>query len=365
MNGVEAPGDKALSDFALVRNYVSVALDQLNQGMVAVTAIHRFAQEVPHLFSRAAISILQQELPPASSRFLCLLLLEMPGFYGRLVRLSQHDVRRSAPVMTKMVQAERLLDIKLARHLPPRYGSGDRETLRGKLAEGGLDVLDRISDGRRLVPLIMHLAQSSDPRLSAKATLVVGRRLQSVKWSKQALENSTDPRIRANAIEALWGLESADARKLMAACLRDGNNRVVGNAALGLYLAGDESATRHLEQLAVESEARFRATAAWAMGRAADPELLAPLSRLIKDDSPIVRIAALRAVMGLRKAELRRRAVEENGPAEGIDEQLKDAAERQPPPVEEPPVEVPRPLIETVLHFDGRHHSASSRAISR
>lgn len=49
----------------------------------------------------------------------------------------------------------------------------------------------------------------------------------------------SDPRVRANAIESLWGVDSPEARTLLSFATNDANNRVVGNALLGLYHLGN------------------------------------------------------------------------------------------------------------------------------
>jgi hypothetical protein len=47
---------------------------------------------------------------------------------------------------------------------------------------------------------------------------------------------SQDPRIRANVVEQPWGVDAPFARKCMREALNDENNRVAGNALLGLHL---------------------------------------------------------------------------------------------------------------------------------
>ena len=79
----------------------------------------------------------------------------------------------------------------------------------------------------------------------------------------ERLLTKRDPRVRANAIEALWGSDSALARGLFREASRDVNNRVAGNALLGLYLLGDTSAVPQILKMAAQPDPLFRATAAW------------------------------------------------------------------------------------------------------
>ena len=74
------------------------------------------------------------------------------------------------------VQAARVLlhsdhefDLRLAREMPGRYGEKGR--LVWSEAARGLDILDEISDGRRLVPILLHLVDHPDPFLATKLRL--------------------------------------------------------------------------------------------------------------------------------------------------------------------------------------------------
>src|SRR6185369_4798144 len=101
-----------------------------------------------------------------------------------------------------------------------------------------VDVLAEISDGARALPCLMSLARQKNPYLQSKAVLMIGRLNRNVKWVQSRLAEP-DPRVRANAVEALWGIDTEEARKLLRSASRDSNNRVAGNALLGLYRMGD------------------------------------------------------------------------------------------------------------------------------
>src|SRR5205823_1782944 len=145
------------------------------------------------------------------------------------------------------------------------------------------DLLDETSQGRRLLPILGHLADSPDPQVSAKATLFIGRRVQSSVWAEQQLERD-DERVRANAIESIWGLKTDAARAILDRCVDDASNRVAGNALVGLYVIGEPGIPHKVRQMASDPQPRFRATAAWAMGRMGDPAFSPQLTGLLKDD---------------------------------------------------------------------------------
>jgi len=94
-----------------------------------------------------------------------------------------------------------------------------------------LDILDQTSCGRRLLPVVGHLVDHRNNRISAKATLFVGRRVQNPSWTAKQL-TQPDARVRANAVEALWGVDSPAAAGILEDCSGDRNHRVVGNSLL-------------------------------------------------------------------------------------------------------------------------------------
>ena len=97
-----------------------------------------------------------------------------------------------------------------------------------------MEILGEISDRILILPSLMRLLRNANPHLRSKAALMIGRGSRSLTWAKRRLTDS-DTRVRANAVEALWGMDTPEARELLDAASRDGNNRVAGNAWLGLY----------------------------------------------------------------------------------------------------------------------------------
>ena len=108
--------------------------------------------------------------------------------------------------------------------------------------------------------------------------------------------SESDPRVRANAVESLWGVETPEARTLLNFAASDANNRVVGNALLGLYYLGDSSVLAEVIKLAGHESALFRATAAWMMGETGDPRFTDALRRMITESDPAVRKRAFAAL---------------------------------------------------------------------
>src|SRR5437899_3333086 len=83
------------------------------------------------------------------------------------------------------------------------------------------------------------------------------------------------------AIEALWGVDTPEVRAFLHAAARDPDNRVVGNALMGLYRLEDASAVPALLKMTSHESRRFRATAAWVMGETKDARFTKALAGML------------------------------------------------------------------------------------
>lgn len=163
-----------------------------------------------------------------------------------------------------------------------------------------MDVLCDIADPGRIMPSLMRMMRHPNPYLRSKAVKMIGRGSLSAKWVMGRLSES-DPRVRANAIESMWGVDTPEARSLLNFASNDGNNRVVGNALLGLYYLGDASVLAEVVKISAHESPAFRASAAWVMGETRDPRFTEGLRRLISEPDAAVRKRAF-AALGQIKA---------------------------------------------------------------
>jgi hypothetical protein len=191
-------------------------------------------------------------------------------------------------------------DIRIARGLADMLEAPENgETLRQITRL--LDILADISDAARVFPSIVRLLRHPNPHIRSKAVLMIGRQSRSAQWVRHRLTD-TDPRIRANALESLWNVDTAEARELLEALVHDPNNRVAGNALLGLYRLGDARAIPEILNLAGHPSALFRSTAAWVMGEIGDPRFADVLASLMRESDAVVRKRAFSALGKLRAA---------------------------------------------------------------
>jgi HEAT repeat protein len=108
---------------------------------------------------------------------------------------------------------------------------------------------------------------------------------------------STDARVRANAIEALWHSGTAEVEAIFRSALLDEHHRVVINAVIGLHFLGDASACSKLLAYTTHPNEMYRLAAVWALGYLAHPEAILALQAVADSDiSQSVRDKALNAL---------------------------------------------------------------------
>jgi hypothetical protein len=197
------------------------------------------------------------------------------------------------------VRVDPMADAGLAR------GLADSETGQGSVvvhdAPRLMEILCEVGDPARMMASMLRLLRHPNPYLRSKAVKVVGRGSKSAKWVRQRM-NEPDPRIRANAIEALWSVDTDEARILLQFAVADGNNRVAANALLGLYYLGESSVLADLVKMANHESGLFRASAAWAMGETGDSRFSEQLRRMLSETDQTVRKRAFAAIGRVKTA---------------------------------------------------------------
>ena len=231
---------------------------------------------------------------------------EAPGYQELMKMVAQSDelishlcdsdafTREAAIELARqMVQFEPQLDTKLVRLLPVPDGAVKREHA---ATERILELLEAVSTCARIVNPLAHLMRDPNLRLRAKAALLIGRRVQNTRLAAECLQNQDDARVRANAVESLWGSSAASVGEVLLSAMNDSNNRVVGNALLGLYRLQDPVAIARIFAMSADTRPQFRATAAWTMGQTADPRFLPALEKAARDLYVLVRKNAAKAI---------------------------------------------------------------------
>ncbi len=252
-------------------------------------------------FYRHSLEALHSGIDTPGQQYLIALLVQNGLLIDDICKPAFFSKELSIALARRIAQIEPKLDIRLARLLPNRDGAGGSE-VKGEAAERLLDLLEATSTGARLVPLITPLMSCPDPRLRARVALMIGRRLQNVR-STETMLNEPDTRVRANAVESLWGSDTPSARALMQQALKDTNQRVVANAMYGLYRLQDQGIIPNILSMALHEIPAFRVSAAWTMGETVDPRFVPALEKLSSDLYAAVRKTAVKALARIRKTE--------------------------------------------------------------
>ena len=172
-----------------------------------------------------------------------------------------------------------------------------------------LEVLDSLGEAEAVFRAVQQMLAESVPREQMKAA-------KNAIGTARAFREAHS-RHRANALEALWGNGSQEARELLHEASRDTNNRVRANALFGLYQLDDTSSVSGITEMALSLEKLFRQSAVWVIGKTADQRFSELLLRLFEDPELAVRREAFKAMRGVkdlvaitaRRSELRTKIV--------------------------------------------------------
>ncbi len=165
-----------------------------------------------------------------------------------------------------------------------------------------LDVLAAASAQPRFYLFQTELLNYPDSGVRSKSALLIACSSKSAALVGRLLLDE-DPRVQANAVEALWTFDPAEARSLLLQAARSKVARVAGNAAVGLYRGGDLSSVRFLFSMAREDDPVRRTSAAWAMGETGDPRFLPFLTAWFPNSSGDEKVNVIQALGRIRRRE--------------------------------------------------------------
>ncbi len=256
-------------------------------------------------FLAAALPVLRDENDSGGLHYIATLLHSHGLLLAPLCSPQVFTLAEAIRIGRHLMEVDTQFDLRLLRVIVHNNGSTSPKELERIFSTPSgmrlLEILSEISDGSRVLPTMTQLMSHPDSHVRSKAALLVGRSNKNPKWVKDRLGES-DARVRANAIESLWGSDSAGSRAVYWTALGDDNERVVGNAIFALYRLGDPSAIRLILQLLDHPETAFRVTGVWAMGETGDPRFMPILARMISEQVPELRANAFRSMAKIKKA---------------------------------------------------------------
>lgn len=199
------------------------------------------------------------------------------GFIDLLKFLDSEKIRKSALALRK-------IEANLVDHFYAALTSKDDET-KYKIIES----LEYLGDGNTNGALKEVLEMEQNERILSKAIKVYSDYADStdVILMGKFLLTQEDPRIRANAIEALEraGEETLDVIKSF---LKDPNNRIRANAAKAVAGKAREDSVAALYGMLDESDSRMKASALWALGEIREKDAVDRISEYIDHQDEIV-----------------------------------------------------------------------------
>lgn len=261
--------------------------------------MRQYLEDQPDAFLKNAVRLLLKQPENHGTRYILGLLAErglllrvlcMPGFTSEQALAMARAAIGAAPA------ADRVLARGFADLIEEPGAAGDLDNVTRLM-----EILIEVCDSARIFPSLVRLLRHPNPHLRSKAVLVLGRHSRSTQWVRHRLDDA-DPRIRANALEALWNVDTPQAQELLLGLIHDDNNRVAGNALLGLYRLGQPVAITEIFAMAEHESPIFRATAAWAMGETGDPRFMEALAGLLRESDAMVRKRAFAALGQVRTA---------------------------------------------------------------
>ncbi len=238
-----------------------------------------------------------QTLPPCRALKCLTNLLTLEGLLKFLLEEYARSREGAITLAKKILQFEPRFDAALIEYVEDK----DLVQHSEQTVLYALDILDEISERDRLVLNILTFLKHPSPKLRSKAARMLGRRRPNA-TCMDALITESDARVRANAVESLFRVRNDYSHNLFRLLAKDSNNRVAGNARLGLYLAGDTDSIQLIDELAYDRRPNFRNTGAWVIGRTADPRFSTTLGKLMTDSDELVRAQSFRAMRAMKDA---------------------------------------------------------------
>lgn len=163
-----------------------------------------------------------------------------------------------------------------------------------------IDLASRVRLSGRLRPVLERLRDHENPFLSSKVDLML-KRLDLTERSMWQRLKDPDPRVQADAVEALWGEDTQESREIFLRAINSPSDRLVGNGLYGLYLLGDTTSIRIAFDLAENQSPVVRPTAIWFMGQTGDPRFLPWLVEAMGTSDNRLRSRIFQAIRQIRE----------------------------------------------------------------
>jgi HEAT repeat protein len=265
---------------------------------VAGKAMREMLESDGSTFTQQALALLKTVSADPGSNYVLTLLLRDASLLSKLCDPDLFSLTEATEIARRLQKLDPSFDVRIIKQIASAASNADKLT--AATAERLLEIMAAFSDLSRILPVLAELLKHPSPRIRSKAVLLIGRASASAKLAESHLKEA-DRRVRANAIEALWGNASSEARTILSAAVSDSNNRVAANAALVLYKLDETCCIPVILDMAENPSPIFRLSAVWMMSETQDPRFLGTLAKLIADADQRVRQLAFTSVARIRK----------------------------------------------------------------
>jgi hypothetical protein len=295
--------------------------------------MRRLLEKDPVPFLWSACRVLKAKQDGLGAEYLMESMWGNPLLAGSLIDPALLPLAKAISFAKRWAAYDPMLDIKLLHMGFPTDGGAvcDIDIVRAKRV---LSIVSELPPSRHILFPLVSLLRSPDPAVRSMAASLYGRTSGNAEWVRSRLEEP-DARVRANAVESLWGADSSAARTVLKEASRDRNHRVAANALIGLHQGGND-VTASLQKMCCETDPLARAAAAFAMGRILNPHFIPVLEHLVKDENPRVRSQALRALIRIRRHQRPAAAPDPEAAAPPVEAEQSPAATQPADPSAEP-----------------------------
>ena len=261
--------------------------------------MRRRLEKDPPTFLRAACRILKANSNGPGAEYLMELLWGNPVLFGSLIDPKLLPLEAAISFAKRWVAYDPMIDIKLLHLGFPTDGAAvcDVDIVRARRV---LALVNELPASRHILFPLVSLLRSPDEQVRSKAATLYGRTSHNAEWVRGRL-GELDARVRANAVESLWGEDSDAAQSVLKEASRDRHHRVAANAWIGLDKMGVRDVVANLKKMAESEDPLARSAAAFAMGQTGHTEFKPVLEEMLKDSSPHARSQALRALVRIKK----------------------------------------------------------------
>lgn len=238
-------------------------------------------------------------------RYLAQLLVRSAGLVPWLADPAWCDTERAIAAAKALQEAgislEVRLDSILEAHLQDYRG--------GPIVNRVLDLYVALNWITHALPLRLDLTAHPDPRVRSKAAYVLARAKKDTTGVAKLLVGA-EPRVQANAVEALWDAPGNDVMSVFTAAARSPHARVAANGLLGMYRRGALESVAELFRMARNDDEGRRASAIWAIGQTKDPRFLPFLARRFDEAEGKEKQRIVKALSSIRR---RQRTLDQAG----------------------------------------------------